>query len=93
MLTSFVSGKLLRQVQPELMDQLIEATKEGNHAELLKLCPSHSEPLHSDAASTGFESEDHDEVFIYLLPFMQHIHNFSPPHTFIYIATISTIFC
>ncbi|KAK4264134.1 hypothetical protein QN277_029465 [Acacia crassicarpa] len=54
-------GKLLREVQPELMDKLIEATKDGNHSELQKLCGSDSEVLEGDDDFTESESEEDDE--------------------------------
>ncbi|XP_054825165.1 uncharacterized protein LOC129322799 [Prosopis cineraria] len=54
-------GKLLREVQPELMDKLIEAAKDGNHTELQKLCVSDTEVLEGDDDFTEFESEEDDE--------------------------------
>ncbi|XP_028783764.1 uncharacterized protein LOC114739841 isoform X2 [Neltuma alba] len=54
-------GKLLREVQPELMDKLIEATKDGNHSELQKLCGSDSEVLEGDDELTEFEPDEDDE--------------------------------
>ena len=56
-------GKLLREVNPELMDALIRATKDGDHSTLQSL--SSSKTLVSGDSDEDYEendSEDEEEV-------------------------------
>ncbi|KAJ7957879.1 UPF0307 protein [Quillaja saponaria] len=63
-------GKLLRKVQPELMDKLIKATKDSNHVELQALCGSSSQLLEDDndevAESELEEDEEESDQYIAL---------------------------
>ncbi|XP_048130320.1 UPF0307 protein KPN78578_45570 [Rhodamnia argentea] len=56
-------GKLLREVEPELMDALIEATKDGDHSRLQALSGSEAW-VGEDDDDEGDEEleEDHEEV-------------------------------
>lgn len=53
-----MSGKFLRQVQPDLMDKLIKATKDADHKELQALSGLGSEVLEGDDDYTESESEE-----------------------------------
>jgi hypothetical protein len=56
-------GKLLREVQPELMDELIKATKDGDQSRLQAL--SGSMVIGEDgeeAEETEYEEEEEEEV-------------------------------
>ncbi|KAF7807144.1 UPF0307 protein PMI3641 family [Senna tora] len=54
-------GKLLREVQPELMDKLIKATKDADHKELQALSGLDSEVFEDDDYFTETESEIESE--------------------------------
>ncbi|XP_019428139.1 PREDICTED: uncharacterized protein LOC109336172 isoform X1 [Lupinus angustifolius] len=55
-------GKLLRDVEPELMDRLIAATKNSDHKELQALTGLGSEDLEDDDALIETEDEEEEEV-------------------------------
>lgn len=58
----FLLGKLLREVQPELMDELIKATKDGDQSRLQAL--SGSMVIGEDgeeAEETEYEEEEEEE--------------------------------
>ncbi|KAJ7966875.1 UPF0307 protein [Quillaja saponaria] len=60
-------GKLLREVQPELMDKLIKATKDSNHAELQALCGSGSHALEGyddEVAESEVEEDEESDQYI-----------------------------
>lgn len=48
--TEYILGKLLRKVQPELMDALIQASKDGDQSRVQALC-----------GSVSWASEDEEE--------------------------------
>lgn len=55
-------GKLLREVEPDLMDTLIHATKHGDHTKLQALISSVKDGADEDDIET--ESEDEAEVSV-----------------------------
>ncbi|PON70712.1 Ribosome-associated [Parasponia andersonii] len=57
-------GKLLREVQPELMDSLIQATKDGDHSKLQALSSSNTLVFgDGDEEYEDYDSEDEEEGF------------------------------
>jgi len=76
---NMLSGKLLREVEPDLMDTLINATKQGDHSTLQTLISSAKDVADDVGDSydddTETESEDEEEVSVNLylnisIPFM-----------------------
>lgn len=65
-----LSGKLLREVEPDLMDTLIDATKQGDHTTLQALISSAKDDadvvgdVSEDDGDTETESEDGEEVSV-----------------------------
>lgn len=63
-----ISGKLLREVEPDLMDTLINATKQGDHTTLQTLISSAKDVADDVGGSydddTEPESEDGEEVSV-----------------------------
>lgn len=53
--TEYILGKLLRKLQPELMDALIQASKDGDQSRLQALCGSVS-------WANGDEEEEEEET-------------------------------
>ena len=56
-----VLGKLLREVKPELMEGLIQATKVGDHATLQALAAANMQNIQDDNNQQSKESEDEKE--------------------------------
>lgn len=71
-------GRLLRDVEPELMDGLIQATKDGDQSKFQELCGSETLETNEEdeQQEEKIESENDEEVFLFvnifttlLLPF------------------------
>lgn len=60
---SYLLGKLLREVEPELMEALIEATKDGDHSRLRALSVSNAwvGKDDDDEGDEDFEEEHEEE--------------------------------
>lgn len=61
-------GKLLREVQPELMDSLIQATKDGDHSKLQALSGS---KINFEDSDEETDSEDEEEVVLHLFSLLR----------------------
>ena len=55
-----ISGRLLREVEPELMDGLIQATKDGDNGKFQTLCGPEAQAI-EDSDDTAEETEDQCE--------------------------------
>ncbi|CAI9116983.1 OLC1v1018286C1 [Oldenlandia corymbosa var. corymbosa] len=54
-------GKLLREVNPELMDDLIQATKVGDTEKLRNLCGSQTQAVESDGGTLEETEDEYEE--------------------------------
>lgn len=59
-----MSGKLLREVEPELMEALIQATKVGDHGTLQALASSHTQNVEDDDEESE-ETDGNNEEEVY----------------------------
>lgn len=58
-----ILGRLLREVEPELMDGLIQATKEGDNDKFQTLCGPEAQAIEdSDEVAEETEDEYEEEV-------------------------------